>query len=464
MKKRPSAVCLASLFYFSAITILYAQGSACHETKAELPNIAKSLLPDGQPIVKVKKEFYVKHPKPGVGIGISTWYIGPGLERVETQTVIWRSDEPMEPVIRYSKDNGRTWSEFETTPPIMTFKDKYNIYWGGGQQFYDAVSKVHLSFWLRQTIFKEPLYYYNQSFCRISDDNARSWSEPQMLKYEVGADFDPNNPLNPDYLKNNQMYPGNNIIRHSNGTIISVGTSMNIPKDAPDPDPERKYAGFGSPAGARDIGSACLIGRWDEKKRQYQWQCGQIVWVPKSVSNRGLDEAEIAELADGRVLVVWRGSDTPVTAGRKWFSVYDDGGMTLSRVQELKYDDGSRFYSPSSFHRMIRHSITGKLYWTGNICQNPPTSNHPRYPLVIAEVDEAIPALKRSTVTIIDDRQPQDSKFLQLSNFSLLENRETHNLELYLTRLGAGAIHDENTFNYPDFWQSDCYRYTLSFD
>ena len=31
--------------------------------------------------------------------------------------------------------------------------------------------------------------------------------------------------------------------------------------------------------------------------------------------------------------------------------------MTLGPVEELKYDDGSSFYSPSSYHRMIRHSI-----------------------------------------------------------------------------------------------------------
>ena len=77
------------------------------------------------------------------------------------------------------------------------------------------------------------------------------------------------------------------------------------------------------------------------------------------------------------------------------------------------------------------------------------------YPLIIAEVDEAIPALKRKTVTLIDDRQEGESPRLQLSNFSLLENRETHTLELYLTRLGA----DPN-----DFWGADACKYTLTFE
>jgi hypothetical protein len=56
-------------------------------------------------------------------------------------------------------------------------------------------------------------------------------------------------------------------------------------------------------------------------------------------------------------------------------------------------------------------------------------------------------------VTAIDDRQPADSERLQLSNFSLLENRETHALEIYLTRIGADP---------KDFWGADAYKYTLT--
>ena len=154
------------------------------------------------------------------------------------------------------------------------------------------------------------------------------------------------------------------------------------------------------------------------------------------------------------MLVIWRGSNSPVTAGRKWFSVSTDGGMTLTAPVELKYDDGSRFYSPSSYHRMVRSSKTGRLYWIGNICPNPPNHNSPRYPLIIAQVDETIPALKRNTVTVIDDRKGGDGPGLQLSNFSLLENRQTHELEIFLTRLGEDPQNK---------WNSDVYKYTLTF-
>jgi hypothetical protein len=201
------------------------------------------------------------------------------------------------------------------------------------------------------------------------------------------------------------------------------------------------------------MGSLCFIGRWDREAGDYRWKAGQRVSISPDLSSRGLMEPEVAELKSGRILVVWRGSDTPKTPGRKWFSMSSDAGLTLSPVKEWTCDDGSRFYSPSSYHRMIRHSVTGKLYWIGNICPQPPRGNRPRYPLVIAEVDEDTPALKKSTLTVIDDRQPDQGKDIQYSNFSLLEDRETHDLKFYLTTYGQDPT---NVFT------ADCYRYTLT--
>jgi len=63
----------------------------------------------------------------------------------------------------------------------------------------------------------------------------------------------------------------------------------------------------------------------------------------------------------------------------------------------------------------------------------------------------------KNTVTVIDDRDPEkDSEFLQLSNFSLLEDRETKNMEIYLTRLGENG-------GGADIWTANSYKYTLFF-
>jgi hypothetical protein len=192
----------------------------------------------------------------------------------------------------------------------------------------------------------------------------------------------------------------------------------------------------------------------------YVWTCGARVETSPERSARGLMEPEVAELKDGRLLVVWRGSDqgwdgtVAREPGRKWFSISSDGGRTLAPVAEWTYADGSRFYSPSSIHRMIRHSLTGRLYWLGNICPAPPKGNSPRYPLVVAEVDERRASPRRETVTAIDDRKEGQGD-VQFSNFSLLEDHETHRLELLLTTYGQEPA--------PEDWATaDCHRYTLT--
>ena len=91
----------------------------------------------------------------------------------------------------------------------------------------------------------------------------------------------------------------------------------------------------------------------------------------------------------------------------------------------------------------------------GYISERPVDGNAPRYPLQIIEIDEDIICLKKDTTTIIDDRDPaRDSESLQLSNYSILENRETKEIKIYLIRFGersGGA----------DIWTADTYKYTL---
>ena len=402
-----------------------------------------------KPIISVKKELYKKHPRPGAAALVSVSYVGSKLERMEVHALEIRDDVPSEPMRRYSTDNGRTWSEFEPLPETLSYLSGVEVWEGSGPKFFDPVAGVLVEMWLRQIAHNG--LYNNFTYYRFSHDHGKTWATPKQLRYEEGADFDPKEPLKPGFLKRNQAYFGSNILHHSkgkhgceadvNGTLIHCVAHANAKVD-PDND-KRQWR----------MGSLCFIGRWDVSARDYQWTAGKRVEISPDLSSRGLMEPEVAELKDGRVLVIWRGSNTAKTPGRKWFSISSDGGMTLSEVQELKYDDGSSFYSPSSYHRMICHSVTKKLYWIGNISAVPPSGNSPRYPLVIAEVDEEIPALKKSTVTAIDNRQPGQNAAVQFSNFSLLENRKTHELELYLTTYGQ----DEN-----NVFSADNYKYTLT--
>jgi len=373
-----------------------------------------------------------------------------------------KSDELIEPKTRHSYDNGRTWTEFETEPEIMSRDKDSTVFGGEGIPYYDPTSGCHISISMRQTRMKgPPERTYTHGFWRFSDDGGKTWDEHKLLRYEDGHDFDPDNPYDLEFLNNNQFYNGG-MIRHSNGTVILSGTGTNIPKDAPDPDPERKYEAWRKAPDARSLGSLCFVFRWDAENRRYDLRHSNCVWVPRRVSCRGLAEADLAELANGRVLIIWRGQGTDVTPGRKWFGTSDDGCLTISEVQELKYDDGSQFYSPGSIHRLMRNSGSGKLYWFANITPEYTNDAGPRYPLIIAEVDETIPAIKKDTVTIIDDREPGGNKHLQLSNFALLEDRETHEFQVYVTHLGTQAT-EEDPYT-TKFLNADAYKYTLSFE
>lgn len=291
---------------------------------------------------------------------------------------------------------------------------------------------------------------YNHALVRTSTDGGRSFGHTQTLKYEDGADLDPQNELNPEYLDNNIGYPGQSILRLSNGRLLIPVTNSKIPADVEDEaSPRARWPSKGT------IGSVCYSGRWDKAQEQYVWEAGKPVWLPRSIAFNGLLEADVAELSDGRVLIVWRITKTKDGQAHKWFSVSSDGGMTFSKPQIFGYTDGTKFFSTSTFHRLFRSQKTGRLYWIGNIAPtNPSNAGHPRYPLVIAEVDETSLALKKSTVTEIDTRHPGEGERLQLSNFWVIEHNETHDLEIYLTRLNEVP---EETFT------AHAYKYTLRF-
>lgn len=404
-----------------------------------------------EPIATVKKQLNLKHPRPRVGATFSIQYVGPKLELMATESVEIRDDVASEVRRRYSFDNGKTWTKLEPIPPSDIYYNKVEASEGPGAYEFDPRAGVLLRTWIRQ--FRVGNIYRNTSYWEISRDLGKTWTPKKQLRYEDGDAFDPKNPLKENYLNKNQAYAGNNLLMHSNGTVITSIACANAPGD-----PQNDNRSW-------RMGSLCFVGKWNTRLDDYEWKAGKRVEVTPDISVRGLLEPEVAELKGGRVLVIYRGASAPgpeggnlraKVPGRRWFSVSDDGGLTQSEVTELKYDDGTRFYSPSSISRMARHSKTGKLYWFGNIHQVPPHGNDPRFPLIMAEVDETIPALKRHTVTTIDDRDERKQGFhVQFSGFSLLENRETHDFELYLTTFGQEPKEE-------DYNSADNFKYTVT--
>jgi hypothetical protein len=405
-----------------------------------------------EPIATIRREPYMQQEHAEYPIFVKMYSAGPGLERWEVVADETSGADEWENLrSRVSSDNGRTWSKFTRLPNNIVRYKRTNAWEGDdlSMPLYDPASGALIQTWLRQLQPKgKP--HINFTYYRMSRDHGRTWSTPRQLKYELGPDFDPADPLNAEFISKNVAYLPPNIVKRADGSLVlCVG---NVPNRLSN---QKGVKG-------EEMGAVCFMGRWNKAKDDYDWTTGAPVFITPKQSSRGLMETNVAELKDGRVLVVWRASNAGMkdpaeadAAGHKLFSLSSDGGKTLSPVAEWKYDDDSRFYSPSSFHRIFRHNGNGRLYWIGNISATRPSGNHPRYPLVIAEIDEEQAALKKNTVTAIADRRPEFSELFQLSNFSILENPENHTMELLLVDYDGGFK------GLPR--RGDCYKYTLEF-
>ena len=418
-----------------------------------------------KPICSVKKEVRVACPQLRLAPITSMGYIGREMHLEETLSFMQSSDWGLMSLRRTSEDNGHTWSEWVTVP-IQTQKTSGQFTESGGasqsgtgpydpvsgrlvkpvfQRIFQGVPQIAL-----QKIWKGTKLFWDHGYYQLSGDDGRTWGEAHQLKYGEGPDFDPSDWGNQEWLRSNEMYIGNSIVLKNGSVVISAM----VPVPYRDKEDEKYPSIF--PNNTREgcvAGVMCFIGRWNKTDMDYNWKKSNSIFVPRQVSSRGLG-GSVIELTNGNLLLIMRGSDTAKTPGRKWFSVSRDGGHTWGDITDMRYDSGEQFYSPASDFQTIRSSKTGKLYWVGNICNEPPRGDRPRYPLQIVEIDEDGPSFRKDTVTIIDDRDPnRDSELLQLSNFSLLENRETQNIEIYMTRLGENI----------DPWRAKAYKYILSF-
>jgi hypothetical protein len=424
------------------------------------------------PICTVTRTIYVPSPRPDVSPVIKVQYLGKGFRLRELCSQEGRSDLTENTVVRFSDDNGRSWTAFAPTatdsPSLRqngNFRDDESF-----AVNFDPTSHQTIEMVLRRIFLGEPgaaldkrwkgeKKFYDHMFYRMSVDDGRTWTPQQPIVFEAGAPFNPKDWANPAYLQSNNLYGSYDVTLLRDGRIAYPATvAVPYQDDAEDRKVCANAPKYALPKPGYVDGVCCFFGKWNQQKQDYDWSHSGPVFVPRRFSTRGLTEPVVAELKNGTLLLDMRGANDgldPVKfPGRKWMSISRDGGRNWSGVTDLRYDTGEQFYAPSSLSRLIRSHKTGKLYWIGNISRKPPKGNRPRYPLYIAEMDEEIPALKKSTLTIIDDRSPQDAETVQFSNFSLLENRETLNLEIYLSRFGERSGH---TFS------ANSYKYVLAF-
>ncbi|MDA0748532.1 MAG: sialidase family protein [bacterium] len=359
------------------------------------------------------------------------------LSREEILRSSGESDAYFDFTRRITSDNGRTWSE-----PVILEDATRQLPDGGIVTYpcghhHDPTLDISYEKKMRRIWPGMKIYTFNWGGKGhpFNDHTfvVENGTTEKLLRYEDGPDYNPENPFDPAFCETNRAYLGVGMAFASDGTAF-------YPLVCHTEKGEDAFTKGGLVLMRRNP----KTGEWSPSNRQY---------LTPEQSSRGVLEPDVAVLKDGRILVVTRGNRTETTPGYKWFSLSTDGGRTLSPLRPFQYDDGSLFYSPSSIHNFIRSSRNGKLYWLANITPEPPDANGPRYPLCIAEIDEQNAAVIKNSLTLVDNRGPNEPDRLQLSNFSVIENRETQNIEIYMTRLGE----------HPDrFWEAGVYKYTFT--
>ncbi len=359
-------------------------------------------------------------------MGGSYYTTADGLELVSVHSHTSRSDTVEVAYVRRSEDNGRSWGEAEEWP--MRFEDRDGMgrrHVRGG--YVDPRTGRYLQVWTEGVLpTDDPLEGMRQwkLHYAVSEDGGRTRVVAEQIIC-AGQEFDAVHPLPGVTIGTNCVMIGDLgqlPLTRSDGAILMPVQSTPI-------GPDGKYYNPG--AGYTYTDCLLLVGHWSEDGRLC-WSCSERVCGDPERTTRGLVEPTIAELADGRLMMVMRGSNDAHNElpSHKWRALSADGGQNWGAVEPWTYSDGEAFFSPSACSQLIPW-VDGRLLWAGNICAANPSGNRPRYPLVVGEVDRENGLLIRESVQTVDDLQADDDEMLTLSNCYARADRETGELLLH---------------------------------
>ena len=398
--------------------------------------------------------------------------------RIERHEVQGESDFFNKAFKRESFDNGKTWGKWQDV-----YKDAFQLIPGGEQINHPVHMRTYnpkydhvVSTRMERIFLKDhhdaydkywngiPDTFFDHSFLDVRSNNGQLIST-QMLRYEDGPES--GGLLDMAYCRKNGSYSLSNVVVCANGDILfPMSTSVRKCCEIAQVD----LAEYSQSCPDLAVGVMIVRGSWNEKKQTYDLVFSKPIIVSDLISSRGLGEPAVMELANGRIIVVMRGSNTcykpwntriaPGTPGYKFFSCSDDGGKTFSPPMPWYFDNREVLYSSASISYLFRSLKNNRCYWVGNITDPVRTDgNFLRWPLCIVEVDECSGILKKDTLTVIDTRQEGESDLLQLSNFFMLHDRETLHTELYLAKIGQ--YEDSSNRN---VFKGDCCKYLIDWE
>lgn len=365
-------------------------------------------------------------------------------------------------VCRRSEDNGRTWTvltdtqadEFMgrweerrgdrlVTRTAGSHRDAYHLLADAGVlvQFLsetEALLGENMSFGPDAATQERLEFRTARIFYRFSRDEGKTWGEVRQL-IQKGKGYDATHWAEGLYHgKNGCFLTGvTRSIRLRDGALLLPVYFYRLDEKGALVKWSDRFGDVIWPIGA----AACFRGEWNQARNDFDWQMSSPITAPEYMSH-GLDECEIAEVDDGKLMMIIRGCATALQSfpGVKFFAISKDGGRTWGPAVPLTYPDGSFVHSPACLPNLFRSSRNSKLYLIANILPSPTRQCDPRYPLVIAEVDPKYYWVLPETVTAIEDRQEGQPDLVRFSNWQRVEDRETGNPVIYLTAGRADAI------------------------
>ena len=414
----------------------------------------------GSGMYEFRKEFYIDPVKP--------W-------RREMRSRTGEADYWNEKQVRDSHDNGRTWSDWRTlpTPVSMRFGEMEVVPTTENVPLWHPVHRhwVHVG---TERIFP---FDHQEVYRRYWEDGERWMADHtylvtrreidgeatrQLVAYEDCPAFDPDRPQAEGYLARSLCRSASNYILLDDGRLLFPANPF-VRKccELLGANVERLFPSCPDLVHGVMIASAT----YNPMQGRYDITFAPPLVISDLMSSRCLDEPMLATLKSGRILLAMRGSNyrnprwrTRISASAppyRYYSLSDDGGRTFSDPVPWHFDTREVLYSPASIAHFIRSTKTGKLYWIGNATGAESYGNDFRHPLCICEVDDDDGVLKKETLAVIDDRRPDESPRLQLSNFGLLEDRETGNFEVTLAKV------DQHSAPGTHRWECDSWKYVI---
>src|SRR3989442_2938665 len=319
---------------------------------------------------RVTREVFLRSPAPGTAVMAEAYYTeASGGAMVSIEHRFSRSDTVDAAYYRYSRDYGRAWGA-----PIERRT---------GEKLPEGMRRRH-----PRTCIVEPktgrfVEFWIEGILPTDDplEGMRQWNIYYKVNGAVhqviheGAEFNPRHPLPGVYTGKNMVMLGDVAsvpIALRDGSILLPAIVTTI--DA---------AGtVYNPTGGYTYTSAVVLhGRW--RRNRFTWRSSDVVQGDPDKCTRGMDEPTLGALADGRLIMVMRGSNDrkPSLPGYKWVSYSSDGGFRWTAPKPWTYRNGDAFFSPSACSQLLRHS-NGKLYWLGHISSPKPRRKPPRTPVL----------------------------------------------------------------------------------